>query len=281
MDKQQRRIELEKILKSAHELLLEGWTPRPGAQTSRKEMLLTQNKTSFKDLVTQFDKKVEEFLLEKLNKSFSGEVFLGEESQSQAIFEKLKSVDACWVIDPIDGTTNYARAYPFFCSTIGWMEKINGHWSVSVGGIYEPLHKEIFSAARGHGATLNSEKILVTPNEDPKQALFSTGFASNKSQSIDKPFDLFTQITKESLGVRRDGSAALDLAHVACGRTDGYWEWGLAAWDIAAGALIVEEAGGQVTKHKGQKFDPFDGEILSSNGKLHPWLEKMLSAASS
>jgi myo-inositol-1(or 4)-monophosphatase len=281
MDNQKRRLELEKILRSAHDLLLEGWSPRPGADKARQAALKIENKTSFKDLVTQFDKRVEDFLLAKLGEAFPGENFMGEESLTSEGIGRLEKLDSCWVIDPIDGTTNYARAYPFFCTTAAFMTKNQGQWQVQAGGIYEPLQRENFSAARGFGATLNGEKISVTANADPRQALFCTGFASRRSLELEKSFELFIEITKETLGVRRDGSAALDLAHVACGRTDGYWEWGLAPWDMAAGTLLVEEAGGRATLHGGGNWDPLNGEILSSNSRLHEWLAAKINNAMS
>jgi myo-inositol-1(or 4)-monophosphatase len=279
MDNQQRRMEIEKILQSAQGLLLEGWSPLPGShQNQRASKLNTENKSSFKDLVTLYDKKVEAFLLEKMHSSFKGENFIGEESSGTHTLNDISKLDSCWVIDPIDGTTNYARAYPFFCSTVAWLEKTNQSWTVMVGAVFDPTRNEMFSAARGFGATLNSETMKVTTNGNPQQALFSTGFASKRSQELVSAFKLFEEITKESLGVRRDGSAAMDLAYVAAGRTDAYWEYGLAPWDTAAGALLVEEAGGKVTLHNGQVWDPLLGEILSSNSHIYGWIQKKINS---
>lgn len=279
-DFRQRKYEIEKILRSATPLLLEGYTPRPGGDNARRTRLGTANKSSFRDIVTVYDKNVEAFLTEALHESFPGEVVIGEEdsaTQSQSIRERCAGLDGFWLIDPIDGTTNYSRAYPFFCSTMAYVQKNQaGVFEVVSAATWQPVAQEMFSAALGSGAWLDRDRISVTQVQDPEAALLSTGFASERSQSADRPFDLFKQLTKLTLGVRRDGAAALDLAYVAIGRTDAYWESGLSPWDTAAGILLVQEAGGKVSHHNGEPVDIFSGEVLSSNSFLHKWLQEKL-----
>ncbi len=267
-----RSQEAQKILLSLRPLLMEGFSWAPG---SSSRAMGTSTKTSFRDLVTVYDKRVEEALLEKLAHSFPGEPVIDEESTAALNVharELAQGKDAFWILDPIDGTTNYSRSYPFFCSTIAFVERKGINFEVQTAATYNPVTDELFHAARGQGAWLGRQRLKVSAVTQPQEALLTTGFASLRSTEDLSPFQLFTQLTQETLGVRRDGSAALDLAYVAAGRIDGYWEWGLSAWDIAAGALLVEEAGGVVTQHDGSSLDLFKGEILSSNSWLHKWL---------
>ncbi len=263
------------IVESATPLLLEGYARVPGADPLRREHLGIQTKKSVKDLVTVFDQRVEAFLTAELARRFPGEAIVGEEAvaaSGRSVRETCEQHDAFWIIDPIDGTTNYSRAYPFFCSTVAYIEKINGRYRPVVGLVWNPVTREMFSAALGQGAWLNRERLKVTQVVEPHQALLTTGFASERASSGNRAFDLFRDLTKMTLGVRRDGSAALDLAYVAAGRIDAYWEWGLSPWDTAAGLLLVEEAGGKVTHHDGGEIDLMTGEIVASNGSIHGWL---------
>jgi len=267
-----RSLEAQRILLSLRPLLLEGYSPTPG---SIHRELGTSSKTSFRDIVTVYDKRVEEALLEKLDTSFPGETFIGEESC--ALLKKhprdlAAGHQGFWLLDPIDGTTNFSRSYPFFCCTASFVERGPEGPRVQVAVTFNPVSGEVFHAARGHGAWLGRDRLRVSSVDSPQEALLTTGFASLRSTEDHKSFHLFKSLTEQTLGVRRDGSAALDLAYVAAGRIDAYWEWGLSAWDIAAGALLVEEAGGLVTRHGGNQLDLFEGEILSSNSRLHKWL---------
>lgn len=273
---EQRKTQLEAIMKKITPIMMEGYSAVPGSQVDRWTQMGQEEKSSFKDLVTHYDKRVEEALLGYLEKSFPGEKFLGEESfagKDKKVLEQAMSAESeFWVLDPIDGTTNYLRAYPFFCSTVAFVTNENSRLIPQVGAIWNPISQEMFAASRGGGAFLNRQQMKVADIEDPKCALLVTGFASNRSLDSHRPFDLFEKITKQTLGVRRDGSAALDLAYVAAGRLDAYWEYGLSPWDIAAGALMVEEAGGKVTTLGGGEFQLETGEILASNSGLHKWL---------
>lgn len=277
-DLNSRRLQLERVMFSAKSLLLEGYTATPGSDVlGQRSKLGTTTKSSFKDLVTVYDQRVEEFLKESLRKVFPGEHIVGEEtiaSMRQDAASVCKNLDAFWLIDPIDGTTNFSRSYPFFSSTVSFMVRnAQGVPEPLVGLTFDPTRHEMFSASKAGGAWLNGRQLRVSSVTEPEQALLVTGFASERSQSLGgMAYLLFEELTKTTLGVRRDGSAALDLAYVAAGRLDAYWEWGLSAWDIAAGALLVEEAGGLVSSHRGEKIDFFRGEILSTNALLHKWL---------
>lgn len=266
------------ILVQASPLMLEGFSLAPGADPARIRAMKTEQKTSHKDLVTFYDKRMDDHLKAAFEKAFPGIPVLGEENVAagkKPLKELTKDLDAFWVFDPIDGTTNFSRAYPFFCTTAAFMEKTAGRWDVKVGVTWDPVRQEGFVASRGMGAFVNRQKLKVTSIEDPETALLTTGFASERSTNSgagDRAFDLFKRLTRLTLGVRRDGSAALDLAYVANGRIDAYWEWGLSLWDIATGVLLVEESGGVCTHHDASDLDFFSGEILASNGFLHKWL---------
>jgi len=262
---------------------MEGYSTHPGSDPARWAKLQTEAKSSPRDLVTYYDKKVEEFLLEAFAKKFPGENITGEESAAKLgikgndlVRTELEKHSEIWVIDPIDGTTNFAKAYPFFSVTACQLQKVGNKVEPILCATMNPLTQEIFWAEKDKGAYLNRHKLAVSPTKEPLQSLLTTGFASSRSVSNSKPFELFERITKETLGVRRDGSAALDLAFVSAGRVEGYWEWSLAPWDIAAGGLLVREAGGEVTNLDGSSWDILTGEVLSSNGFLHPWLVKQL-----
>ncbi len=169
------------------------------------------------------------------------------------------------MIDPLDGTTNFAHGYPFFCVSIALEQ--NGQ--VALGVVYNPISDELFYAVRGEGAFLNDEKIHVSMVESINESLMATGFPPDTRHSPINNMSEFKTLTDMSHGVRRDGSAALDLCYVACGRIDAFWERKLAPWDVAAGSLIVEEAGGKVSNLEGDALDIDRGHILASNGLIH------------
>jgi len=272
---QSRLEEAKNILVSAKDLLLEGFSWTPGSDPARNRDLGISTKSNFHDLVTIYDKKVEAHIVDKLSKSFSGELIIGEEgtaAQSKSAREQAEGAPCFWVLDPIDGTTNFSRSYPFFCSTLAFLIHNGQRFEPIVAATFNPVSGELFSAFKGGGSWLGRQKLQVSSVENPHEALLTTGFASLRHSEDKSCFDIFSDITSQTLGVRRDGSAALDLAFLAAGRIDGYWENGLSAWDISAGTLLVEEAGGLVTRHDGDQIDLFDGEILSSNDRLHKWL---------
>jgi myo-inositol-1(or 4)-monophosphatase len=214
------------------------------------------------DPVTEMDRRSETFLLEQIKISFPGHTIITEESGY------LPGEDAhCWYIDPLDGTSNYAHNLPIFCVSIAYT--LNGR--VMQGVIYDPMQDECFSAGRGEGAWLNGNQIHVSGTNDLNKSLLATGFPYDIQTNPDNNLDNFSYFTMHTEAVRRLGSAALDLAYVAAGRLEGYWETGIYAWDIAAGALMVEEAGGLVTDLEGNPdyFQP-PYPILAAAPGIHP-----------
>ncbi|YAF97050.1 MAG: inositol monophosphatase family protein [Nodularia sp. CChRGM 3473] len=220
------------------------------------------------DLVTVADKASEEVILEVLRRHFPQHSILAEESG------KLGNEDNeyLWAIDPLDGTTNYAHQYPAFAVSIGLL--IDG--MPQVGVIYDPFHNELFRAATGLGATRNRRSIKVSETSELSKSLLVTGFAYDRRETSDNNYAEFCHLTHLTQGVRRSGSAALDLAYVACGRVDGYWERGISPWDVVAGVILVQEAGGKVTAYDGTPFKIASGRILATNGKVHDNLSREL-----
>ncbi len=220
------------------------------------------------DLVTAADKASEAVILDILHRHFPSHAILAEESGKLGNAES----DYLWVIDPLDGTTNYAHQYPFFAASIGLM--IAG--VPQVGVIFDPFHNELFRAAIGLGATCNRRPIQVSQTAELSKSLLVTGFAYDRRETTDNNYAEFCHLTHLTRGVRRSGSAALDLAHVACGRLDGYWERGIAPWDIAAGIVLLQEAGGKVTAYDGSPIKISSGRILATNGHIHALLSQEL-----
>jgi myo-inositol-1(or 4)-monophosphatase len=228
--------------------------------------------TSFKsrtNLVTYIDKKSEKFLFENIRKKFPDNTIIAEEgSRSYA------DGDLIWYVDPLDATNNYAHGIPFFCISIGIFSKEAG--KIIIGLVYDPYHNEIFSAMTGSGSYLNKERIHTSETDDLGFSIVATGFPYEKDDMSLNNTNQFIRFIPITQGIRRIGSAALDLSYIACGRIDGYWEPMLHPWDMAAGSLIVEEAGGRVTKYNGDIFDPEYPEILASNGRIHDQMIKIL-----
>ena len=224
-------------------------------------------KKGFTDLVTDVDKKCEEIIIGIIGREFPDHAILAEESGEHSAEGGFK-----WVVDPIDGTTNYTHAFPFFCASIGVI--FDG--SVKVGVVYDPSRDELFSAEKGNGAFLNNRRIKVSKSEKVRDSLVATGFACDikgKMANIDK----FKNMLENAQALRRAGSAALDLCYVACGRFDGFWEFQLNPWDTAAGQLIVSEAGGTITLLNGEPFDIFQKEIVATNGRIHKEMLSLLN----
>ncbi len=279
-----RAHELGRLFQQVAPYILDHFSPTPGADPRRAEMLGVTAKSSPRDLVTKVDKTVEETLTELLAKSFPGEILIGEESGKRPD----PSLDCFWILDPIDGTTNFSRAYPFFCTTGAFVvadPQAEGGFRTVAAATLDPIRNELFIAARGQGAFLNRSRLKVAPTAEASQGLFVTGFVSTVVQrhgadlaqaQAQQAFEIFERITRQTLGVRRDGSAALDLAYVACGRVDAFWESGLAPWDVAAGSLLVEESGGKMSTVRGQKWGLFSKDLLASNQILHNWLLEQL-----
>jgi myo-inositol-1(or 4)-monophosphatase len=219
------------------------------------------------DLVTQADRRSEEAIVTRLHSRFPRHAIVAEEGGGKETDSRWR-----WFVDPLDGTTNFAHGYPCFAVSIGLEEE----GDPVVGAIYQPITGELFTAAKGQGAYLNNKRIHVSKVDRLATALLATGFPSRKrahSQNI----NFYWEFTLRSHGVRRDGSAALDLAAVASGRFDGFWEFGLKPWDTAAGVLLVREAGGTITTLSGENYRVSDVETVASNGQIH---EEILQVAS-
>lgn len=215
------------------------------------------------DLVTDVDRAVERFVVGQLRSLFPDDGILGEEYGEDA--EDKAGAERHWLVDPIDGTTNFAHGIPLSCVSIALQ---SGGQSV-VGVVYEPYRDELFSARHGHGAWLDGRQLSVSDCPELADALLVTGFPVARSPELERSLAEFAQLTRAARGVRRLGSAALDLAYVAAGRIDAFWEYGLAPWDTGAGCLLVAEAGGRVTDIDGQAFAVDSPSILATNGHLH------------
>jgi myo-inositol-1(or 4)-monophosphatase len=211
------------------------------------------------DLVTEADRSSEKLILQRVRAYWPDHEVIGEEG---ARIET--GSDYRWYVDPLDGTTNFAHGFPVFCVSLGLT--FRGKRNAAV--LYDPTRDELFAAELGKGAYLNGQKIEVSKTTKLAQSLVATGFPSHKRHKSPNIY-FYHQLTLRTHGVRRAGSAALDLACVACGRFDGFWEFNLNAWDTTAGILIVEEAGGKVTGFQGQPLEVTDRDVMASNGLIH------------
>jgi myo-inositol-1(or 4)-monophosphatase len=225
-----------------------------------------------KNLVTEVDKESERLIVEHLLSCFPGHDIIAEEG------DYLSNGSPCrWIIDPVDGTTNYAHGYPWFCSSIAL--EVEG--DLVAGVIYNPVYDELFTATKGGGAYLNGNRLTVSARMPLKNSLLGTGFPYDCATDPANNFANFIAFQKRARGIRRAGAAALDLAYVAAGRLDGFWELKLKAWDVAAGVLLVREAGGLVTTFDGSSYDVFNDRIIASNGLIHGEMVDMLKSVDS
>lgn len=223
-----------------------------------------------KNLVTEVDRESERLIVEHLLSRFPGHDIVAEEGDYPR-----KGSPCRWIIDPVDGTTNYAHGYPWFCSSIAL--ELDGE--LVAGVIHNPVYGELFTATRGGGAELNGRAISVSARAPLKNTLLGTGFPYDCATDPANNFAAFIAFQKGARGIRRAGAAALDLAYVAAGRLDGFWELKLKAWDVAAGVLLVREAGGTVTTFDGSPYDIFNDRIVASNGLIHGEMVSMLASA--
>jgi myo-inositol-1(or 4)-monophosphatase len=215
------------------------------------------------DLVTEIDLRVEREFRALIASRFPDHVVLGEEFSNAD--DRMDVPEYCWVFDPVDGTTNYAHGLPIFCSSLAL--EIRG--VPSVAAIYDPSRRELYTAERGHGARLNGAPLRVSDASTLIDSLLCTGFPYSVQHDADALVGLFADFLKVSRAVRRLGSAAIDLCYVAAGRLDGFWEQSLHPWDVAAGALIIQVAGGRVTDLAGGPYSSRAGNLIASNGHIH------------
>lgn len=226
-----------------------------------------ENKTTINDLVTEVDKHAEKAIIDIVKEHYPEHSIISEE-----VGKLMQDSEYDWIIDPIDGTVNFAHGIPICCVSIGLRHK----GKMLMGAVYNPILKELFFAEKGKGAYLNDVKISVSAKEDFKTACLVTGFPYKWPKTYEHPIKVFERFIMEGLPVRRLGSAAIDLCWVACGRFDGFWEYNLNPWDVAAGYLIVEEAGGRITNFDGDPYDVDDKETLATNGRIHEDMLKLI-----
>ena len=212
------------------------------------------------DMVTKVDLGAEKIILDKIHENYPEHSIITEESDNIDAFS-----DYRWIIDPLDGTTNFVHSFPFFCVSIGLEYK----GEIVMGVVFNPMLDEFFFAEKGNGAFLNDKSIHVSKNDTLNRTILATGFPYVISDKFDRNMELFSKIYRQTQGVRRAGSAAIDLCYVACGRFDGFWEFELNPWDVAAGSIIVEEAGGKITDFQGGNNFIYGREIMATNGLIH------------
>lgn len=257
-------IELNTYLQTAIEIALK-------AGQLLKENLGKVKKISHKgeiNLVTEVDQASEKLITEELIKNFPSHSVVAEEGTLRK-----NSSDYLWYIDPLDGTTNYAHGYPCFAVSLG----LSHQGEMIIGVVYNPISDELFYASSGQGAFLNGSIIEVSRTENLVDSLLATGFAYDFKNNLDFTVGLFKEFLSRTQGIRRDGSAALNLCYTACGRFDGFWEMNLEPWDTAGGMVILKEAGGKITSFSGERFHPEEKSVLASNGLIHQSMLDVIS----
>lgn len=235
-----------------------------------KENINKEREIFFKgdvDLVTKSDTLSQKMILEHISTNFPGHDFLAEED-----LVKKKGAEFRWLIDPLDGTTNFAHKYPVFCVSIALEKK----GKVVLGIVYDPAREEMFWALEGQGAFLNRDRIKVSSTDDLGKSLVATGFPYDIRESEVNNIENFVNFVTRVQGIRRCGSAAMDLCYVACGRFDGFWELKLKPWDVAAGALIVKEAGGRISDFQNRECSIYGQETLATNNLIHQQMADVL-----
>ncbi len=249
-----------------------------GAGAILRERLAEARTIEYKgmvDLVTDADHAAEAFVLGMIQSTFPEHRFVGEEGVFRAKTAVAIDPGFSWIVDPLDGTTNYTHRYPHFCVSIA----LDYHGTILLGVVYDPMRDELFIASRGGGATLNGRPMRVSETDCLVGSLLATGFAYD-SALRDENKRIWDAVMPLCQGVRRDGSAALNMCYVAAGRLDGFWERPINAWDISAGAVMVEEAGGRISGYDGP-FDPYANEVVASNGHLHEAIKRVIYDARS
>jgi myo-inositol-1(or 4)-monophosphatase len=246
------------ITRQAGNIILEGWHKKDLEVHFKGKM----------NPVTEIDKSVESYITEQLKKNFPEYGILSEESD-----EKTGMINARWILDPLDGTTNFTKRYPFVAISLALQKK----GELVLGVVYNPILDEMFLAEKGHGAFCNGKPISVNKTSELELAVLGSGFPYDAWENNDNNTAQWSRLIKQCISLRCDGSAALDLCRVACGQFDGYWEKGLSPWDMAAGIVIVREAGGIVTDYMGGDDIFSCAEIIASNTALHREIMKSVT----
>lgn len=218
-------------------------------------------------IVTEADKAAEAYLMKKIFRNFPNSSIITEETGSHG-----SGSDLVWILDPLDGTTNYAHGFPAFCVSIGVYEQ----GEPRAGLIHLPIAREVYFAETGRGAFLNGKRLKVSKTDALLDSLLGTGFYYSTGEQLREEIEIFGRVQDKALGVRRTGSAATDLAYLAAGRYDAFWERGLAPWDVAAGFILVREAGGKITNYGGGETGIRDKEVVATNGRLHEPILKLI-----
>src|SRR5437879_6211478 len=239
-------------------------------RSARDLDLLTVTAKGPKDFVSEVDREAERTIVETLHATYPAHAILAEEGTSRD-----KNVDAeyLWIIDPLDGTTNFLHGFPQYCVSIALQHK----GQITQGVIYDPVRNDLFTATRGRGAFLNDHRMRVSRRQHLRDCLIGTGFPFRDGSDVDTYIRMMRAMMMETVGLRRPGSAALDLAYVAAGYYDGFWEIGLNAWDVAAGSLLILEAGGLVGDLEGENQYLFGGEVIAANPRVFAQIIKLLA----
>ena len=228
-----------------------------------------ESKDVVSNLVTEIDKRSEKKIIELIKTDYPSHNILSEEIGAIDAESEVK-----WIIDPIDGTINYAHSIPICCVSIGVEKK----GEIVLGIVYNPFSGETFFAEKGKGATLNEKKIFVSSENHINKSLLVTGFPYTSSKNPTKQLEVFTKIVSSDIPIRRLGSAALDICWTACGRFDGFWEYNLNPWDVAGGSLVLTEAGGKLSNFSGNGYNIYEKEILATNGLIHEQVLKLIQS---
>ncbi|WP_087688141.1 MULTISPECIES: inositol monophosphatase family protein [unclassified Pandoraea] len=231
------------------------------------------SKKQHNDFVTEVDKAAEQAIIDVLLQAYPDHAILAEESGEE---HGKAGSEFQWIIDPLDGTTNFIHGMPYYCTSIALSHK----GIVSQAVIYDPTRNELFTASRGRGAYIDGKRIRVSRRDRLADGLIGTGFPFRDLQGVENYLKMFGTMTEHCAGIRRPGAAALDLAYVAAGRMDGFFEQGLNPWDMAAGSLLVTEAGGLVGNYTGESDFLFEGEVLAANPKIYAQMVKVLEGYS-
>ncbi|EKE02731.1 MAG: hypothetical protein ACD_20C00337G0002 [uncultured bacterium] len=260
-------IDTEKLLLAAKEAALEAGEIHLSFFGKNNEIAHKLNEF---DLVTNIDKMSEERIISIIHGHFPDHEILGEESGTH----EGKSSEYVWIIDPLDGTTNYSHNFPHFAVSIGLLYK----GEIVLGVVYDPFKNETFWAAKETGSFLNADPIKVSQADTIKKSLLATGFPYERAEAMEENLKYFCKLIYEAQAIRRPGAASLDLCYVACGRLDGFWELNLSPWDTTAGACIIKEAGGKVTNFGTDKFDIYTKNIIASNSLIHEQIAKVIES---